>query len=64
MIRLTHLNDVVVLAELVVVRVGLAQVSCQLFQGAPNRHHHCHCIRLQQINIKSFLWIRTVLVSL
>ena len=44
---LEYLDDVVVLAELVVVRVSLPEVSCELFQSASNRHHHCHGVWLQ-----------------
>ena len=42
-----YLDDIVVLAELVVVRVSLPEIRCELFQSASDRHHHCHGVRLQ-----------------
>ena len=42
-----YLDDIVVLAELVVVRVSLPEVCCELFQSASYGHHHCHGVRLQ-----------------
>ena len=37
-----YLDDIVVLAELVVVRVSLPEIRCELFQSASDGHHHCH----------------------
>ena len=42
-----YLDDIVVLAELVVVRVSLPEIRCELFQSSSDRHHHCHSVRLQ-----------------
>ena len=42
-----YLDDIVVLAELVVVRVSLPEIRCELFQSTSDRHHHCHGVRLQ-----------------
>ena len=36
------LDDIVVLAELVVVRVSLPEIRCELFQSASDGNHHCH----------------------
>ena len=37
-----YLDDIVVLAELVVVRVSLPEIRCELFQSSSDWHHHCH----------------------
>ena len=42
-----YLDDIVVLAELVVVRVSLPEIRCELFQSSSDGHHHCHRVRLQ-----------------
>ena len=42
-----NLDNITVLAQLLVVRVGLAQVCGELLQGVPDGHHHGHRVGLE-----------------